>query len=160
MGFVHKLGTAMAMVVLASAAGCADAEEIFTSGRIENRCNGSIPVCGFQASCILTTDQYLRGEFPGGQRLIVRTEIDQARLRARFLLTEQRYPGTELFARAFSTGCSEYDEEKTLGEDIFDVIGAEGIVEYELDVEGRGDHMVEIFSDMSAAFLFLVEIDD
>lgn len=150
------LGAAMA----ASVAGCATSEEIFTRGRIENRCNGSIPVCDDLAACVLSEEQYLRGQFPGGQKLIVRTENDRARLITRFLLVDERYPGTTIFVRAYSTGCGDYSEGLAEDVDLFKLAGGDGIIEYGLNVTGLGDHLVQIFSDMSAEFLFRVDIED
>ena len=140
--------------------GCQTAEEIFTAGRIENRCSNAIPVCGYIAACVLGQDQYLRGQFPGGQRVIVRTEVDQARLIARFLLVDERFPGSEIFVRAYSTGCGDYEEGHAVDVDLFELAGNDGIIEYGLDVTGIGDHMVELFSDMSAEFLFRVDIEE
>ena len=151
---------AAVLALLAALSGCETAEEIFTSGRIENRYSGSIPVCGYIAACVLSQDQYLRGQFPGGQRLIVRTEIDQAQLVTRFLLLDERFPGTEIFVRAYSTGCGDYDEGHAEDVDLFELAGNDGIIEYGLNVTGLGDHMVEIFSDMSAEFLFRVDVED
>jgi hypothetical protein len=149
-----------ALALLAALAGCETSEEIFTRGRIENRCNASIPVCGYIAACVLTQEQYLRAQFPGGARLIVRTEIDQAQLVTRFMLLDERFPGTEIFVRAYSTGCGDYNEGHAEDVDLFELAGDDGIIEYGLNVTGLGDHMVEIFSDMSAEFLFRVDVED
>jgi len=136
---------------------CASEEEIFTNGRIENRCNDAIPVCGYQASCVLGQDQYLRAQFPSGQRLIVRSDVDPVRLRVRLLFTNESFPGTQLLVRGYATGCADYDEHSVVGEDVFDQLTGGDSAEYELDVAGRGDHMVEIFSDMAAEFLLVVD---
>ncbi len=141
-------------------AGCADAESTFTSGRIETLCNDSIPVCSVMAGCTLGTDQYLKGEFPGGQHTIVRTDVDEARLVARFLLSDQVFPGTEFLVRAYDTGCADFDEGLTNDRNLFELAGADGILEYHVDVVGRGDHLVEFFSDMAAGFLFAVDIEE
>jgi hypothetical protein len=133
--------------------GCATAEDIFTEGRIENRCNDSVPVCGFQAGCVLGEDQFLAGRFPGGQRVIMRTESEQTRIILRFLLVDRVFPGTQIITRAYDTGCSDFFDARYEDRDLFDLSGDEGILEFRLDVEGRGDHMVEVFSDMGSGFL-------
>jgi len=152
-------GTLLALAA-ASVSGCQSREEIFTGGRIENRCNGAIPVCGQQAACVLSTDQYIRGTFPGGARVIIRTDVDPARLVTRFLLIDQTFPGTEMQVRAYDTGCGDFDEQLYRDVDLFDLAGDDGTLEYHLDVEGRGDHMVELFSDMGSGYLFQVDIED
>jgi hypothetical protein len=153
-------GAGSALLLLWLACACTDAEGIFTSGRIENRCNGAIPVCGLQAGCVLGTDQYLRGEFPGGQNLIVRTEVEQARLVARLLLIDPMAPGTELLVKACSTDCGKCEKNLSTDVNLFDLAGDDNIVESHLDVEGIGDHRVEIFSDMTSEFLFTVDIEE
>ncbi len=132
----------------------------FTLGRTRTPCTDSVPVCDDIAACVLGSDQYLHGLFPGGQRLIVHTEIDQAHLIARFLLVEEWSPGTEILVRAYSADCSDYDEGHATGVDLFELAGDDGIIEYGLDVSGLGDHQVELFSDMGAEFMFRVDIGE
>jgi len=160
-GTAHTPGVVVltGALVLAGLVGCATSEEIFTRGRIENRCNGSIPVCDDLAACVLSQEQYLRGDFPGGQKLIVRTEDAKADLIPRFLLVDERYPGTEILVRAYDTGCGDYNEGHAEDVDLFELAGGDGIIEYRLTVNGLGDHLVEIFSDMSSEFLFRVDIE-
>lgn len=146
--------------VLLGGFGCSDDESAFIQGRLENRCNGAIPVCGFQAACVLGADQFIRGRFPGGQRVIVRTQTDPTQIRTRFLLLDQKFPGSEIAVRAFDTGCGDFDEEQAVDRDLFDLAGDDGIIEYTLEVEGRGDHYVDVFSDMTSDFIFKVELED
>ena len=151
---------AMPVVLLCAAVGCGDAQSIFTEGRIEKRCNDSVPICNRKASCVLLDDQYLQDHFPGGKTFMIRTEQDDTTVFARFLLIEPRAPGTEILVRVYSTSCGSFAEGTTKDADLFDYAGDDGIIEYELDVEGRGDHLVEIFSDMSSEFLFRFDAAD
>lgn len=145
---------------LLASAGCASSEDIFTGARIENLCNDALPVCGQRAGCVLIGSEYIRGRFPGGQRLIVRTPTDSSRLIVRILLVEQVFPGTELLVRAANTGCDGFDEVLQQDVDLFEVAGSSQTLEKELEVEGRGDHLVEIFSDMASGFALTVEVED
>ena len=146
---------ALTLALLISAIGaCGDAESIFTDGRIETRCNSAIPICDSQASCVLLEDQYLRDDFPGGKQFMVRTAAKKTRLTARFLLIEPRFTGTELMVRVHNDSCGAYEEGATRDKDLFDESGEDSIIEYQLDIVGEGDHLVEIFSDMSSEFLF------
>lgn len=147
------------LAVALGTTGCGDAESIFTDGRIEKRCNDTVPICNKKASCVLLDDQYLHDHFPGGKIFMIRTDEEQTRMFARFLLIEPRAPGTELLVRVHSTSCGSFAEGTTKDQDLFDYAGDDGLIEYELDVEGRGDHLVEIFSDMSSEFLFRFDID-
>ncbi|MEL6182080.1 MAG: hypothetical protein AAFS10_24175 [Myxococcota bacterium] len=142
-----------------AAAGCIDDESIFTEGRIENLCNSNIPACNSQASCVLGGGDFYRGIFPGGVRALVRTEDEQTRLVVRFLLTEPIFPGTELLVQINTPDCSDLNEEHPRDIDLFQLAGDDRTLEFQLDMEGRGDHLLEIFSDMSAAYLMTVEVE-
>ncbi|HJK96518.1 MAG TPA: hypothetical protein RMF84_04815 [Polyangiaceae bacterium LLY-WYZ-14_1] len=148
----------LAALAMSSAAGCATNVDIFTDGRLENRCTGAIPACGRQAGCVLTGDEYFRGEFPGGQRLIVRTDTDEANFRTRVLLVDGTFPGTQILIRAFDVGCGGFDEGRGEDRNLFDFAGDDGIIDFNLEVTGRGDHLVEVFSDMAATFYLTVDV--
>lgn len=158
----HPLATWSKCLVLVwpFVAGCMTAEDMFTSGRIENLCSNAIPICGDVAGCVLNSEQFLRGEFPGDQVVIVRSQIDPARIVARFLLSQEMFPGTFLSVRACSVGCAQCDEEVIKDKNLFDEAGDDGILEYHLDIEGLGDHKVEFFSDMTAEYHFTVELEE
>jgi len=154
---------ASGLLGLVGLAGCATDVDIFTDGRLEDRCGGALPACGQTAGCVMTRDEYFRGEFPGGQRFIVRTETEEARFRARTLIVDGTFPGTLFRIRAFDVGCGGFDEgraETVGGRDLFDAAGDDGILDYRLDVEGKGDHLVEIFSDMAATFYLTVDANE
>jgi len=133
---------------------------MFTEGKIENICSNAIPICGDVAGCVLGTDQYIRGEFPGGQVVIVRCEAEKTRITARFLLSQQMYPGTTMSVRGCSTGCATCDEKISKDRNLFDLAGDDSILEYELEVTGRGDHKLEFFSDMAATYLAAVILEE
>lgn len=146
-------------MALTLATGCRNAEDIFTDGRIENRCTDNIPVCSDAAGCVLTDRQFVRGSLPGGNIAIVRTNEEQSRLRVRFLLSNELFPGSEFRVRAFDTGCNRFAEGLNQAPpSLFEVAGDDKILQYDLDVTGRGDHMVEWFSDMTADFHMTVEV--
>lgn len=148
------------VLTLVTLSGCASSEDIFTGARLENLCNDALPVCGQRAGCVLIGSEYIRGRFPGGQRMIVRTPTDNSRFRVRILLVDQVFPGTELLVRAANTGCDGFDEILQRDVNLFEVAGDSQTLEKELDVEGRGDHLVEVFSDMATGFALTVEVED
>ncbi len=149
------------MALLATlAVGCIDAEKVFTQGRLEELCNGAVPVCSLHASCVLRNDAYLRGEFPGGVRVIVRSHAEEQRLWVRILLAEMIYPGTELHIQAYNPDCSSLEEEHLRNIDLFAFAGDDRIIEVELLLVGKGDHLVEVFSDMSAKFLMTTLVEN
>jgi hypothetical protein len=145
--------------VALSAAGCVEADETFTQGRLRATCNSAIPVCDTRAACVLGDDEYLEGSFPGGEEFIVRTESGDRRLVVRFLLREMISPGTEMLVRAHQSGCAEFDERRLRDVDLFERAGDDRILQFELDLQGRGDHLVEIFSDMAADFSMTTTVE-
>ncbi len=151
---------ALTLVALALSGGCASAEEIFVGSRIENLCNDALPVCGERAGCVLIESEHIRGSFPGGQRIIVRTPNDRSALRVRLFLVDQVFPGTELLVRAANTGCDGFDESLRRDIDLFEAAGDAQTLEETLEVTGRGDHLVEVFSDMATGFLMTVDVED
>jgi len=145
-------------LLAAGAAGCSSAEQTFTGDRLQNLCNESLVVCAVNAGCALTNAQYLEGVFPGTLRVMVHSEVPAGRVVVRFLLTEMKYPGTELTLQAYEPGCTDLDEQRLKDVDIFALAGDEGILQFELQLKAAGDHLLEIFSDMSASFALTVEV--
>jgi hypothetical protein len=146
--------------VALAAIGCVNDDRVFTQGRLQDLCNESIPICGRTAACALDDQEFIRGRFPGGQRLVVQTEFPEQRLNARFLLDELNFPGTEISVQAFSTNCEDFDRTIHKDRDLFQLAGDDRIIDFNLALPGRGDHLVEVFSDMDAAFTMTVEIED
>ncbi len=152
------LGHALWGLACLGLAGCVDAEQAFTDGRLEDPCAASVPVCQTRAACVLAPDEYVRGTFPGAQRLIVRTDVDQAKVRVRLLFTEQVYPGTELQLDLWTPGCGDRDRARLVDVDLFDRAGADGVLTFTLDAPGRGDHLLDVYSDLSARWTLTVDV--
>ncbi len=149
----------VAALMLLAAPGCVTAEEAFVGPRLQDLCNASIPVCSVQASCVLGEGRFLRTTFPGGERLIVRTEEPEQTLVLRMFLSDERFPGTELVVQAYSPTCAGYDEDHLRDVDIFRVAGDDRVLEFHLRLPEKGDHLVEVFSDMTATYLLTVDIE-
>lgn len=139
--------------------GCVNDDRVFTQGRIQDLCNEAIPVCGRTAGCTVDDREFIRGNFPGGQRFIVRTEFPDQRLIARFLLDEMNFPGTEMLVQAYSSDCGDYDETLHTDRDLFQLAGDDRIIDFDLSLPDRGDHLVEVFSDMNAAFTLSMSLE-
>lgn len=153
------LAAVLAMATLA-ATGCINDEDVFTDGRLENLCLDNIPACNTSAQCVLKEDQFFRGEFGGGIRMLARTQFDESTLIVGFLFTEQIDPGTELQVEVFTPDCGDFEEEHPKDRDLFELAGDDRTLFFELDMPGRGDHMVQIFSDMNAEYLLRFEIEE
>lgn len=157
---MRALGAPLFAGAILMCASCSSDEGVFTDGRLEDPCNASIPVCSTQAACVLDSDEYYRSEFPGGARLLVRTETENAKMIVRVLLDEPLFPGTEFRIQAFEPGCGNFDEQHIKDVDLFQVAGDDRLIELELELVGRGDHLLEVFSDMSSTYLLAYVIDE
>jgi hypothetical protein len=155
---LRTFGLVLACALLLSS--CGEDESVFVGQRLEQRCNASIPACDAHASCVMTNDTYYSGQFPGGLKTLVRTDTDEATLVVRFLLTDMIFPGTELQIMAQTPGCDTFDEVHEKDVDLFELAGDDRTLEYEMDLDGRGDHLVEIFSDMSASYLMTLTVEE
>ncbi len=138
--------------------GCS-AEESFTLGRLEVLCDEYIPVCNEKASCVLDDETFLSEQFPGGFATIVHSAEDGQTLVMRFLLLDAVYPGTLMEIRAHTPGCLDFAEERIADADLFEIAGKDGVLEFHLPLGERGDHLVEVFSDMTARYLMTVEVE-
>ena len=157
---VHRLLMILAAGVVLWGAGCTSAQESFTGGRIQNLCSESLVICSGNAGCTLDDKHYFEGVFPGTIRVVVHSELPDGTLTLRFLLTDMKAPGTEIVMQAYEPGCGDLDEERVKDVDLFDLAGDEGILEFDLSLKNAGDHLLEIFSDMSSGFLLTTEVTE
>lgn len=151
------LTAALSAIALAA---CQTPEDEFTAGRLETPCDGTLPICAVRAGCVLDYGNFVRGAFPGAVRVVVRAERDRAILRLRLLLDDQLYPGTELLIQAHGIGCGAVEQIREVDIDLFARAGEDQTLEYTLPLPGRGDHLLELFSDMSARWVLAVDVLD
>ncbi|MCB9548363.1 MAG: hypothetical protein H6706_21350 [Myxococcales bacterium] len=142
----------------ALALGCASAEEEFTAGRLETLCGGAIPICRQRAGCVLDGASFARGRFPGAQQVIVRAPAADARLRVRLLLNDLVHPGTELLVQVHGLGCGGVEQARLVDVDFFRLAGDDGVLDFTLPLDEAGDHLLEVYADMSAAYVIQVDV--
>lgn len=138
--------------------GCVSSEDAFVDGRLERLCTESIPLCAVRASCTLDAGSYVSSAFPGGQRWLVRSEVDGQRARVRVRLAGLGWSGTELVLQAFTPDCAGLDSLRLTGDEVARALGRGDVLEHELELGPRGDHLIELFSDMSAGYLVTVDV--
>ena len=138
---------------------CISREESFTAGRIEKLCEASLPICNTRVTCSADEDTYLTGAFPGAERAMVYTPHPLTKVTLNFLIDEQIFPGTEMLVRAHQIGCVEIEEKRLVDVDIFQRAGDDRILSFSFDLEGRGDHLIEWFSDATATYVFTVDYE-
>lgn len=143
----------MSLVTLASALAlsCHD-NAVFTAGLEAQVCEDSIPsACGAMARCVLDTDHYLEGRFPGAQRFAIHT-AGETDLRFDILLGERHSPGTFLRLQVSEPTCVEKSIHDSAGKDIFQEAGPDGYLSIHVHVREPGDHLVELSSDAYCSY--------
>lgn len=138
--------------------GCLDAERSFRDGRLQTLCEQTIPVCSTFASCTLREDEFVEASFPGGLKVVVRSDFERAVGVVRVLLLDPRFAGSEFQMRMWSNACADFDELRIVDQNIFEIARPDNVLEAELELEGRGDHLVEVFSDAASSYLLTVAL--
>ncbi len=149
----------MALLVSLLVSGCFTDVSVFTSGRTEDPCNGSIPICRQYAGCALDEHSYVESSFPGDLRVSSHAEIPGSTLVVRILLMEMTWPGTELLILAYSPGCGDVRGEHLVDVDFFELAGRDRVLHFEIPLDSSGDHLVEVFSDMAATYLLTADME-
>ena len=149
----------LSLILSFTISGCLSREENFTQGRLRATCESATPICSGRATCTVSPKRYLEGTFPGAERAILYLQHPRSQVTVRMLLAEQVYPGTELLVRVHELGCASAEEEQLVDVDIFRRAGDDRILTFTFDVDGRGDHLIEFFSDMSARYTVTVDVE-
>lgn len=151
----------VALAWAAMTSGCQAGSETFVGDRLPMLCDGIYWTCNVSAACTIDEDHFLEGSFPGTHRFLVHTdELSSGLLSLRLYFEEMRAPGTELLAQVYEPAClvdGELGRVHYEDVDLFDEAGDDRVLDLELEVEERGEHLVEIYSDASASFLLTVD---
>jgi hypothetical protein len=153
-----KRALVISLLTLLSAA-CSDAESVFTNGRAQVRCDGTLPVCSTSAGCVLDDTNFAQSAFQlgGTTRVIVRTAGPADLEVALFFRTEES-PGTDTEISWYEVGCSQSYTAQSAGRDVFVEAGTDRVFKRSQKVTTAGDHLVEIFSDAQAEVLLRVTV--
>jgi hypothetical protein len=131
----------------------------FAGARDENVCDSTIPVCNTTGGCVLDEDHYLKGEFPGTRRFVVRTH-GEAAVKVRLYFDMPKSPGADTNIYVYECGCVERFAFETAGRDIFREAGPDQQFDWETKVYQGGDHLVEINSDAVSSFYLRVDVSE
>lgn len=148
-------GASPPLLTLAMTQVCAGCDDtlFFTAGRDAQVCEDTIPTaCGRVARCVLDTDHYLEGTFPGSRRFIVRTG-GEADLHFEMFFDDCRTPGTLLRLEVAEPNCSDTHSYDSAGKDIFRDTGSDGVLYLPIHVTRPGDHLVDLTSDAYCSYL-------
>lgn len=141
----------------ALASGCGDRRSDFVGARVQDLCDESWPVCDTVAGCVLGAESYRAGRFPGTSRFVVRL-AEPSIVRVSLFLEDARAAGEQTFITWYEDGCRARIREDLSGKTLFAEAERFGAVTREAELDGVGDHLVEIDSDAQAAYLVKVEV--
>jgi len=140
----RSFGAALAATVLLVSCGV-------TAGDSLNPCTESVPsACGMTARCVLGSNEYLSGQFPGSQTFVLRT-TNPEQVTFSFDFGNRVSPGTTLTLSATEPDCSETSTHTSQG-DIFQLAGASGILSFPITLTEPGDHMIQFSSDAYCSY--------
>lgn len=145
-------------LVFALSAGCGlSAQENFTRGLSKDRCDGTYPICATTAGCVMGSNRYLEGSFPGSRELIVPAPADSI-IAVHLFFTEQVAHGLDTRILISEPGCIDTYEWASEGRDVFLEAGSDRTLSVEQEVFLDGDHLVEVASDANAAYIVLIDV--
>jgi hypothetical protein len=155
---IHRSAQRGAVLLLAVlAAGCSDSRGDFIGARVRDECDAAWPVCNRVAGCILGTESYAEGRFPGRGQFIVQVK-EASTLKVSFYLEEVASAGDELVVLFHEEGCRARTREAATGRAALDSMDKFGVFTREANVTGVGDHLIEFEADMQARYLVKVDV--
>jgi hypothetical protein len=160
---VHRLLFTFSCALAALAApSCQTGVEAFAAGRLLDLCDGAYYVCNFPAGCTLDQDHYAEGSFPGVRRVVLATTGEGAPVQVRLYFTSMIADGTQLLVQMHEPDCTiDKKTNRVILEDVdlIDEIGDDRLLIYDFKANQEGEHLIEVFSDMSADYLIIADTE-
>ena len=136
---------------------CGGSREDFIGPRVKDPCDATWPVCSQVAGCILGTERYAEGRFPGQGQFIVQVP-EAATVKVSFFLEDVTSAGEETVVLFHEEGCRARTREAADGRTVQDLMEKFGEFTREADLTGVGDHLIEFESDMQARYVVKVDV--
>ncbi|WP_241758672.1 hypothetical protein [Pyxidicoccus parkwayensis] len=136
---------------------CGGSREDFIGARVKDTCDAAWPVCNQVAGCILGTESYAEGRFPGQGQFIVQVP-EASTVKVRFFLEDVTAAGEETVVLFHEEGCRARKREAADGRAVQDLMEKFGEFSREADLTGVGDHLIEFESDMQARYVVKVDV--
>lgn len=137
--------------------GCSNPKDDFLGARVLDACNGSWPVCGSVAGCLIGSQSYIEGGLPGQQRFIVQLS-EPSTVRVRVYVDSISSQGSETSLNFYEDGCRSRVPITVTGQQFADEARQQGEFTREADLTGIGDHLIEFESDAQARYTLEVEV--
>ncbi|MBN2718849.1 MAG: hypothetical protein JXX14_23590 [Deltaproteobacteria bacterium] len=150
----------IALVLLPVLVSCQTAEEAFVQDRLHAVCDEAYWQCGLPTGCILDSNHYADGAFPGIRRVVVTTEENDMDVQVRVFIGDALGGGTEMLVQLYETDCTldrELGKERLVDVDLIEEAGDDRVLIFNLHVMQAGEHVLELYSDMTAEILLIAD---
>ena len=148
------------LTVMLSMASCLTAEEEFVQDRLYSICDEAYWHCSLPTGCILDSDHYVDGQFPGVRRVVVETDRNDVDVQVRIFIGDALSGGTEMLVQLYEADCSldrNLGKKQLIDVDLIEKAGDDRVLTFNLHVMQEGEHLLEVYSDMTAKFLMIAE---
>ena len=155
--FQRKAQVAAGLFCAVFLGACGGSREDFIGPRVKDTCDAAWPVCSQVAGCILGTESYAEGRFPGRGRFIVQVP-EASTIKVSFYLEEVSAAGEETVVLFHEDGCRSRIRQAADGRAVLDSMEKFSEFTREADLTGVGDHLIEFESDMQARYVVKVDV--
>lgn len=156
--FQRAAGFAVA-ASLAGLTGCGlGTEGGFIGGRDLDLCADTIPQCATTAGCRLGGTTYTETSFPGAIQFIVPAPAEST-ITVGLFFRDVQATGADHLIEFNEPGCFSTEVWRPRGDDLFRAAGDDRILEVSEQIFLDGEHLISIFSDMTADVLIKAEVN-
>jgi hypothetical protein len=138
--------------------GCSSPQDDFIGARVLDLCNTSWPVCDGVASCLLGSESYTQGNFPGSGRVIVQT-VAASNITLSFLFSDLTAAGETFSIVWYEPGCTSTVRADVDGQVVAAESQAIGIFSRSAQLNVAGYHLVTYQTTTQASYLMKVDVD-
>jgi hypothetical protein len=139
--------------------GCSTPQDDFIGARVLDLCNSSWPVCDGYASCLMGSESYTQGNFPGSGQIIVET-LAASNIQLSFLLTDLTAAGGDFSIVWWEPGCNSAVRTTVDGQVVAAESQAIGVFARSAQLNVAGYHLVTYQSTTQASYLLKVDVID
>lgn len=149
--------TRLTLLGVLAIAGCGDRRSDFVGTRVEDVCDESWPVCDVVSGCILGSETYRSGRFPGTGRFVVRI-AEPSVVKVSFFLEQVAAAGEQTVITWYEDACRARIRQEVSGRTFVGEAERFNAVAREAELNAEGDHLIEYESDAQADFLVKVDV--
>jgi hypothetical protein len=137
--------------------GCSTPQDDFIGARVLDLCNSSWPVCDGYASCLMGSESYTEGNFPGSNQIIVQT-LAASNIELSFLLSDLTAAGGTFSIVWWEPGCTAAVRTNVDGQVVAAESQSVGVFARSAQLNVAGYHLVTYQATTQASYLLKVDV--